>query len=252
MAQMRENRTKRKLQRGEVTTGVTSDDTPVMIDFLGSLGWDSVWIDAEHGPVDFGDVGNLSRACDLWGMTSLVRVNLNFPGVIYRVLDQGAQGVIVPHVNTEEEARAVVDAAKFAPIGHRGSGGGRQGFGVEGYFSQANEMTLVTVMIEEVAGLENLPEMLRVDNIDVYYIAPTDLAQSMGYLGQPSHPKVVSAVHRAIDQIIAVGKVAGTPVYDDNVADYIQRGVRYVNTSWPRWVAAGSRTFLERVANAPL
>ena len=157
MAQMRENRTKRKLQRGEVTTGVTSDDTPVMIDFLGSLGWDSVWIDAEHGPVDFGDVGNLSRACDLWGMTSLVRVNLNFPGVIYRVLDQGAQGVIVPHVNTEEEARAVVDAAKFAPIGHRGSGGGRQGFGVEGYFSQANEMTLVTVMIEEVAGLRKPP-----------------------------------------------------------------------------------------------
>ena len=114
---MRENKAKHKLEQGGVATVVYGYNSTHVIDFLGPLGFDAIWIEGEHGPVDFADIPDLSRACDLWGMTSVVRVNQNNPGIIYRTFDVGAQGVVVPHVNTAEEATAVVDAAKFHPIG---------------------------------------------------------------------------------------------------------------------------------------
>ena len=85
------------------------DNSASMVDPLGPLGFDGAWIEGEHGAVDFADIPDITRACDLWGMTSEARVNANLPGVIYRTLDVGAQGVAVPHVNTADEARAVVD-----------------------------------------------------------------------------------------------------------------------------------------------
>jgi 4-hydroxy-2-oxoheptanedioate aldolase len=80
--------------------------------------------------VDYADLGNLTRACDLWGKTSVVRVMDNDYATIYRTLDRGAQGICVPHVNTRAEAEAVVEAAKFAPLGRAGMFTSRQGFGV--------------------------------------------------------------------------------------------------------------------------
>ena len=119
MPSLRENRVKRKLERGEVASVVSGLMTSDLVDMLGPLGFDGVWIEIEHGPIDFADIPDLTRAADLWGMTSVVRVNQNVPGVIYRTFDVGAQGVVVPHVNTAAEARAVVDAGKFAPLGAR-------------------------------------------------------------------------------------------------------------------------------------
>ena len=93
VAQMRENRAKRKLQRGEVVTVISGHQSPDMIDFLGQFGFDAAWLEGEHGPIDSADIPDLTRACDLWGMTSVVRVNLNIPGVIrYHTLDVGAYG----------------------------------------------------------------------------------------------------------------------------------------------------------------
>ena len=112
---MRENRVKARLNAGEVSVALTGHMTPDIVDWLGPLGFEAVWIEGEHGPVDFKDIPDLTRAADLWGMTSVVRVNLNIPGVIYRTLDVGAQGIVVPHVNTKAEAEAVVAAGKFAP-----------------------------------------------------------------------------------------------------------------------------------------
>jgi 2-keto-3-deoxy-L-rhamnonate aldolase RhmA len=106
--QIRPNRVKEKLAAGErayVIGGVNGADD---IDQFGPVGFDGVWLEGEHGPVDFGELGNLTRACDVWGMTSLVRVNRNDQALIYRTLDRGAQGIIVPHVNTREEAANVV------------------------------------------------------------------------------------------------------------------------------------------------
>ena len=129
MTQMRPNRAKATLQAGEIVAcvgGIPDADT---IDVMGPSGLDAVWIESEHGPVDFGDIADMTRACDLWGITSIVRVNWNEPALIYRTLDRGAQGIVVPHVDTREDAERMVDAAKFAPIGHRGMYVGRQGHG---------------------------------------------------------------------------------------------------------------------------
>ena len=141
---------KRKQAEGGVATvvgGVGGSNTGDMIENLGALGFDGAWIETEHGPFDYKDLPDLTRACDLWGMTSVVRVALNLPGVIYRTMDVGAQGIVVPHVDTVEDARAVVDAGKFAPIGHRGNYTSRQGYGVDDYLTKANDETLLVVLI---------------------------------------------------------------------------------------------------------
>ena len=248
MAELRRNRMKHKLAEGDVTTIISGQITPDMIEFLGPLGFDGVWIEAEHGPVDFGDIADLTRACDLWGMTSVVRVNLNLPGVIYRTLDQGAQAIVVPHVNTAEEARAVVDAAKFHPIGSRGSYTSRQGIGVDDYIAKANDETMAMVLIEDIVAVNNLSEILRVDHIDVFYVAPGDLAQSMGYPGQPNHPEVNDTVARAIEQIVGAGRVAGALTDESDIERNYALGARLLMARWPAWVEAGSRVYLERVA----
>jgi len=250
LAEIRPNKSKHKLANDEVVTIVTGPIDANLIEFFGEIGFDGAWIDSEHGPHDFNDLANLTRACDIWSMTSLVRVNLNMQGVVYRTLDQGAQGIIMPHVNTAEEARAVVDSAKFYPDGHRGSFTSRQGLGVEGYFQKANNETMVVVMIEDIVAIENLPEILEVDNIDVYYVAPGDLAQSMGLHGQRKHPKVINAIHNAIEQISSVGKISGIPPEPfESTLDYIDMGVRFFVVPWTEWAKNGAKDYISMIAN---
>src|SRR5207244_11409211 len=108
----------------------------------------------------------------------------------------GAWGVNVPHVNPADQARPAGDAVKYAPDGHRGifSGGRPAGYGFKGatadYAREANRQTLVCLMLEEVEAIENLPEMVKVPGVDVYFIGSGDLSQSMGYTGQQAHPEV--------------------------------------------------------------
>jgi 4-hydroxy-2-oxoheptanedioate aldolase len=248
LAEIRPNRAKHKLQRGEVVNIISGHNSADTIDFLGPLGFDGVWIEGEHGPIDFADIPDLTRACDLWGMTSVVRVNQNNAGMIYRTFDVGAQGVVIPHINTAEEARAVVDAAKFAPIGHRGMFGSRQANGVSDYVAKANDETLVVILIEDIIAVNNLDEILKVDNIDVFFVAPSDLAQSMGYIGQISHPEVQATIDGAIAKITSAGRTAGSLVTDDNVEDYIRKGSRFLMTGWPQWVTSGARNFLQKAS----
>ncbi|PYO51541.1 MAG: siderophore biosynthesis protein SbnG, partial [Candidatus Rokuibacteriota bacterium] len=113
---IRPNRLKQRLAAGQVATILGGTNDPDLIDQLGPLGADGIWLEGEHGGVDYADLGNLTRACDLWGMTSVVRVMDNDYATIYRTLDRGAQGIVVPHVNTRAEAEAVVEAGKFAPL----------------------------------------------------------------------------------------------------------------------------------------
>lgn len=252
MAELRKNTAKHKLQEGGLVTVASGLMSPDMVEFLGQFGFDAVWLEAEHGPIDFGDISNLTRASDLWNMTSIVRVNLNLPGVIYRTLDVGAQAVVVPHINTANEAQEVVQAVKFPPIGSRGSPGGlaRQAIGVDRFPAKANDETMAMVLLEDIVAFDNLSEILAVDHIDVYFIGPGDLSLSMGHIGQPNHPEVVATVNHAIKQITSAGKVAGTVANEDNVEDLIQRGVRVLYSGWNAWVAAGANSYLNKVASA--
>ena len=173
------------------------------------MGFDGVWLEGEHGPLDYGVMGDVGRSCDLWGMTSLARVAKSQDCVdenaIYHTLDRGIQGVIVPHVNTKEEAETVASAAKFKnktyPHGRRGMFLSRQGFGVDDYYMQANRETMTVVLIEDIIAVENLESMLTVEHIDVFHVAFADLAQSMGYLHDLNNPAVRETTEKAITQI---------------------------------------------------
>ena len=227
---IRPNKAKQKLQQNQVVTTISGLQTSEIIDFLGPLGFDAAWIEGEHGPVTWEQLGDMTRACDLWGMTSITRVTANEPWLITRTLDRGSMGIVVPHVNTREEAERAAQSAKYAPLGYRGMFGGRQSYGVADYFQQANDQTMVVVLLEEETALRNLDEILRVDNIDAFFVAPSDLAQTMGHIGDTGHPEVQRSIDDAIARITAAGRVAGTLVNDDNIAAYVSKGVIWTTT----------------------
>jgi 4-hydroxy-2-oxoheptanedioate aldolase len=243
---IRPNRIKQRLAAGEVATIVSGTNDPDLIDQLGPLGVDGIWLEGEHGGVDYADLGNLTRACDLWGVTSVVRVMDNDYATIYRTLDRGAQGIVVPHVNTRAEAEAVVASAKFPPLGRRGMFTSRQGFGVDDYIGTANDQSLLIVLLEDIAAVRNLDEILRVDHIDVFFVAPNDLAASMGHVGKMGHPEVQQTVDAALGAIVQAGRVAGMLVSAGNVERYTRLGVRLVMASFFPWIQAGARDLVER------
>ncbi|MCC6178631.1 MAG: hypothetical protein IT305_25275 [Chloroflexi bacterium] len=247
MAEFRVNPVKQKLERGEVATLVMGDYSPDMCEFLGSLGFDAVMGEMEHGTTTWQDIGNMSRACDLWNMMSMVRVNRNDPALITRTLDCGANGIMVPHVNTAEEARLVAASARYGPLGNRGQAGSRRSLGVSDYHRKSNENVVTAILLEDIVAMRNLAEILTVDGIDVFYVAPGDLAQSMGHTGEANHPAVRETIDRAIEQIVTAGRVAGALVTDATVEQTLAQGVRFVGTSWTNWLAAGARGFLQKV-----
>ncbi len=242
------NRVKQTLAAGGVATILSGTNDPDLIDQLGPLGADGIWLEGEHGGVDYADLGNLTRACDLWGVTSVVRVLDNDYATIYRTLDRGAQGIVVPHVNTRAEAEAVVEAAKFAPLGKRGMFTSRQGFGVADYLKTANDQSRLIVLIEDIAAVRRLDEIVKVDHLDVFFVAPNDLATSMGHIGNMGHPDVQQTIDGAIKKIVQAGRAAGMLVNAGNAERYTRLGVRAVMTSFFPWIQAGTKDLVERTA----
>ena len=248
MPPIRPNRAKQKLQQGQTVTTISGLQNSDIIDFLGPLGFDAAWIECEHGPVDWDALGDMTRACDLWGLTPITRVNANDPGLITRTLDRGSMGIVVPHINTRAAAEQAAQSAKYAPLGYRGMFGGRQSFGVPDYFHTANDQTMVIVLLEEVEALENIDEILKADNVDVFFVAPSDLAQTMGHIGNPEHPEVQTAIEQAINKIVNAGRTPGTLAGDANIAKFKAMGVKFLMTSWNAWVARGAADYLQKAA----
>jgi 4-hydroxy-2-oxoheptanedioate aldolase len=251
MTSIRPNRAKQKLAAGETVIAVSGLANADMIDLMGPVGLDAVWLEAEHGPVDFGHIPDLSRACDLWGMTSIVRVNANSYGPIYRTLDLGAQGIVVPHIDTAADARLFVEAAKFAPLGRRGLYTSRQGYGVSDYLEAANDHTLLVALIEDIKAVRNLEEILAVEHIDVFLVAPSDLAASLGHIGRTDHPEVMETRDAALRQIVAAGRTAGTLLANiEDAGRYPAMGVGFFITPIQPWLVAGARDMVRRIAEA--
>ena len=241
------NRAKRKLEQGKTVSCVAGLLSSHMIDFLGQFGFDAVWIETEHGPIDYADLPDMTRACDLWGMTSIVRVNQENYGMIYRTLDMRALGEDVPHIDTAEQAQYVVQAAKFHPIGKRGMYPSRQSYGRKDFFAEQNDETLIIAMIEDIRAVENLAEILKVEYIDVFMVAPGDLRQSMGIM-ESGHPDIAAMEQRAIEQIVSAGRIAGAEVRDETVDKYREMGAKFLLNNWPEWVASSARKYLSRIS----
>ncbi|MCA9880431.1 MAG: hypothetical protein KC442_21700, partial [Thermomicrobiales bacterium] len=176
---MRTNHLKEKIRRGEPANGVlVSWPCPEMVEFFGYLGFDYVFIDAEHGAIGRESCAALVLASHAAGITPLVRVPENNPATILGYLETGAHGVVVPHVSSAAEAEAVVRAVKYSPLGRRsGSSASRlTGYGALGttreYFAWANDEILVYVEIEDREGIENLDDILAVPGVDIVGLGP--------------------------------------------------------------------------------
>ncbi|MFL2763235.1 MAG: HpcH/HpaI aldolase family protein [Dehalococcoidia bacterium] len=202
-------------------------DSPNQVEFISSMNVDGVWIEGEHGPIDFSDIPNISRACDIYGVTSIFRITSHDYGLIYRYLDLGAQGLVIPHVRTKEEAISIVNAAKYHPIGERGMFTSRRGLSVpkNKYMDYANEDSLIIVIIEDVKAISNLDEIIKVENIDVFFVAPNDLAQSMGIVNSNTKDKLNQEIYKAIQKIQKANKKVGTLANSDNIDSYIDMGI---------------------------
>ena len=250
---MRTNTAKAKLAAGKPVSVVAPTYTSAgLVELLGRQGFDVIFIDCEHGPAGWDDVENMVRAAELVNVTPIIRVQSHDVSVITRALDRGAGGVQVPHVNTRAEAEAVVRHAKFAPIGHRGFAGGRSAFGekMSEYTQRANDQTMVVVMLEEVEALQNLDEILNVDHIDVFFVAPGDLAQSMGFPGQMDHPQVQAAIDAAVSRIRAAGKAPGVLTTPATVGRYLEKGALFLYVSLAAVLDPGAKGFLATVQKA--
>ncbi len=247
---MKPNLMKAKIQAGQPAIGVSvMFPSPQIVEMIGALGFDWVLIDCEHGTIDVESVELLVMAAEVSGITPIVRPPSRDATDILRVLDRGAMGVQVPHVNTAEDARAVVEAVKYHPLGKRGlaasTRAGRYGIGLTAaeYVAQVNRETLVCVQLEEGEALRNINEILKVEGIDVFFVGPSDLAQSMGFPGRSDTPIVQQMIRATLDAIVAAGKVPGSTGPDADIADYLKRGCRYVYTHVPRLLAAGAAAF---------
>ena len=247
---MRTNTAKRKLAAGKPVSVINPMYTSAgLVELVGRMGFDVVFIDCEHGPAGWDDVENMVRAAELVNVTAVVRVQANEVSTITRALDRGAGGVQVPHVNTLAEAEAAVRHAKFAPLGHRGFAGGRAAFGEKPaeYTRRANEETMVVVMLEEVEALQNLDEIVKVEHIDVFFVAPGDLAQSMGFPGQMDHPQVQAAIDDAVARIRGAGRAPGVLTTPATVRRYLERGALFLYVSLANLLDSGARDFLAAV-----
>jgi 4-hydroxy-2-oxoheptanedioate aldolase len=142
----------------------------------------------------------------------------------------------------------VVEGAKFAPLGKRGMFTSRQGFGVGDYLKTANDQSLLIVLIEDIVAVNNLDAILTVDHIDVFFVAPNDLATSMGHIGNMTQPEVQKTVDGAIAKIVQAGRTAGTLVSSANVESYTRKGVRCIMTSFFPWIQAGAKDLMDRAA----
>ena len=211
---MRTNTMKAKILSGEPVAGVIiSSADEQLVEVLGYGGFDYVMIDCEHGHMSVRECETLVRASEAVGVTPVVRVPHNAPDVILRHLDTGAQGIVIPQVNSADDARAAVDAVYYHPLGSRGLAGTRAAdYGLtqslSDYTAEANRELAVIALIENVRALDEMDEILAVEGLTAVTIGPADLSQSLGQPGNRHHPDVEAA----IEQIITMAIDAGVPV----------------------------------------
>jgi 4-hydroxy-2-oxoheptanedioate aldolase len=247
------NRTKAKLRSGNVVIGsLLYVPSAKMAELVALCGFDFIVIDQEHGPIGPETAEDMVRACELSCCTPIVRVRTLDSHAILQALDGGAVGIHIPSVSRVEQARLASSLCRYAPTGTRGLAGVRAAdYGMRGslsdYCKKANDEVLVVAHIEDMESIHNLDGLLGIDGIDVYYLGPTDLSNSLGRPGS-SDPAVSRIVDDAICRIVRAGRTAGTITTDPKAARrYIDMGVRYLATHALRFMVTGSQEFLQAV-----
>jgi 4-hydroxy-2-oxoheptanedioate aldolase len=255
---MKTNKAKEKIESGEpVFQCMVLSCAPAVVEVLGYAGFDIACLDGEHGPVDRQTVENLVRAAECVNLTPIFRTAFHYPAEILPFLDTGVMGIMQPHCRTAREAQMAVDAVRYAPLGTRGITPGRANaysvgsVAVEEYVEASNRETIVMPQIEDVEGVKNLPEILKVEGIDAIAIGPGDLANSLGYPGQRAHPKVMEVIEHIIDEAHKAGTASFNPAVDGETRKrWFDKGARLFWAGDLRLLFDGSETWLEAIRDS--
>jgi 2-keto-3-deoxy-L-rhamnonate aldolase RhmA len=254
---MKQNRMKDKLRAGEPVFGVSvMIPSPQIVEIIAAAGFDWVLLDCEHGTLTIESVELMAMAAEASGITAIARPATKSPEHILQVLDRGVMGVQVPHVNTAEDAREVVAAVKYHPAGRRGLAAGTRAAAYDShgtladYVKAANDATLIAIQLEDCPAIENIDALLKVDEIDVFFIGPSDLSQAMGHPGNPKAPAVAEAIDSSFRKMVAARRTPGTPATAENVRDVLDKGVRYIYTHLPRLLASSATAYLRNARAA--
>ena len=250
---MRPNTALRAWRDGRQTIGAwLSIDSSYTAEIIAQVGFDWACLDTQHGVIGDGDVMPMLQAISTTDTIPFVRVPWNDPATIMRVLDWGAYGVVVPLVDTAEDARRAVAACRYPPAGIRSSGPARgRLYGGADYQEHANEEIACVVMIETAQALENLDGILSTPGVDAAYIGPADLAYALGLTptGDNSHPTHAAAVQRIFDACLRHGVAPGIHTSSVEYASrYLEMGFQMVTLgSEHRWMQARAAEELAKV-----
>ncbi|MBX3413756.1 MAG: hypothetical protein KF708_13780 [Pirellulales bacterium] len=231
---------RRKLDAGQfcIGPGISFSDPAASEALVGMA--DFLWLDLEHTPLSLESLQAHILATRGSGVPGLVRVPTSDVGLIKRVLDTGAEGIIVPQVRSAAEVQAIADHCRYAPLGQRGFGPRRSiGYGrqsVADFLAASNQHLFVAVQIEHVAAYDDLDAILQVEGIDSIVVGPYDLSSSFGVPGEIEHPQVAGAIHSIVERSRRAGRYVGLGMFPDvEQAVAAQRlGVQWVQcgTDW--------------------
>jgi 4-hydroxy-2-oxoheptanedioate aldolase len=227
---------KKRLKQGDIVFGpwcvIPSSS---LMNIIAASGFDFVIIDMEHGPISFETAEEMTRAAQSIGCNSIIRLNQVNEEYILKSLDIGADGVLVAHVEKDEDAYKTVSFSKYYPAGSRGfspytRAGGYSGENIMDHANRQNEKTFVGVILEGREGIDNIEAILETENLDLVYVGAYDLSQALGMPGDVDHPKVKKYMERCIRQITDAGIAAGGYVAKskDDIAWMIDIGMQFV------------------------
>jgi len=208
---LKKNRVKELWREGKAAVGVWMVlGSPITVEIIANLGYDWIVVDTEHGAIDISTTQSIIQAISYTNTVPMVRVPWNDPSLIKRALDAGAYGLVIPMVNSREDAVRAVQAARYPPLGIRSYGGPRARlYGGVDYFEHANEEIAVVVQIEHIDAVNRADKILSVEGVDAFFIGPSDLAVSMGL--KPGLDQTDPRHVEAVSKVLAAGKKYGVP-----------------------------------------
>lgn len=248
------NPVKQKLAEGETVFGCfIPPASAVTVEILALAGFDFVLLDAEHGPISPESAYPMILAAESRGVPAFARIGQNDKQVILKFLDLGVSGVMVPQVNDAAQAEQAVAATKFVPRGTRGLAGGRTfNYGLKRSAPEMvpilNDRVMTIIQFEHKDALEHLDDILSVPDLDVLFVGPNDLAQSLGFPGQPGHPDVTEMADEVVARAKARGLKLGTVAPDAGSARAaIDRGFDMIVANSPGLLATAARAYITGV-----
>jgi 4-hydroxy-2-oxoheptanedioate aldolase len=248
------NRFKQALKQDRRQLGFFSTlGSPVLAELFAGCGFDWILIDTEHSPNDVPEVIAQLQAMAAFDVSPVVRPAWSDMVTIKRLLDAGAQTLLIPCVQSAEEAQAAISYTRYPPLGVRGVSGSSRAanYGLNtGYLQTAETELCVIVQIETLEGLENLEAIAAVEGVDAVFIGPADLAASMGHIGNGQHPEVQAAVDDAFRRLKAIGKPAGYLTLNEEEAQRrIGQGVAMVGVATDTSIITrGAKALVQRLA----